>query len=80
MSEKQSVSLPATVEKIIASPVPGEPETAHINIDRGALPLYKEIRIENAFVDKHGDEVKLKPGAKVEITVDADPSGTVPMP
>lgn len=80
MSEKPSVTLPGTVEKIIESPGAGEPEKAHINIDQGATPLYKEIRIENAFTDENGDEVKLKKGAKVEVTVEANSSGTIPKP
>jgi hypothetical protein len=29
-----------------------------------------EIRIENAFRDKNGAEVKLKQGAKVEVTTE----------
>lgn len=79
MSEKPSVTLPGTVEKIIKS-VPGEPEKAHINIDEGATPLYKEIRIENTLTDENGEEVKLKRGAKVAVKVEANPSGILPKP
>jgi hypothetical protein len=80
MSEKPSVTLPGTVEKIITSPDPSEPEKAHINIEEGATPLYKEIRIENTLTNEDGEEVKLKKGAKVEVTIDANPSGVVPKP
>ena len=80
MSEKPSVTLPGTVERIIPSPDPSEPEKAHINIDAGATPLYKEIRIENSLTDEDGEEVKLKKGAKVEVTVEANTSGVVPKP
>ena len=80
MSEKPSVTLPGTVEKIIPSPDPSEPEKAHINIDEGATPLYKEIRIENTLTDEDGKEVKLKQGAKVAVAVEANPSGVVPKP
>lgn len=80
MPEKPSVTLPGTVEKIITPPDPSEPEKAQINIQEGADPLYKEIRIENALTDENGKEVKLKRGAKVEVTVEANPSGIVPKP
>jgi hypothetical protein len=30
-------------------------------------------RIENTFTDEHGDDVKLKKGAHVEVTVTAEP-------
>ncbi|MFY9559312.1 MAG: hypothetical protein WAQ52_03685 [Terriglobales bacterium] len=80
MPEKPSVTLPGTVEKIITPPDPSEPEKAEINIQEGADPLYKEIRIENTLTDERGNEVKLKKGAKVEVTVEANPSGIIPKP
>ena len=80
MSEKPSVTLPGTVEKIITSNEPSQPDKAHINIDKGATPLYKEIRIENTLTDENGDEVNLTKGAKVEVTIEAHPSGTIPKP
>lgn len=75
MSEKPSSTLPGTVEKIIRSPFPSEPEKAQIAIE-GADHLYREIRIENTLTDADGDEVSLKPGARVEVTVEADPKDT----
>jgi len=80
MPEKPSVTLPAVVEKVIDSLQPGEPQKAQINIQEGAEPLYKEIRIENTLRDENGQEVKLKEGAKVELTVEASPSGVIPAP
>ena len=80
MTEKPSVTLPGTVEKIIKPPDPADPEKAQINIQEGADPLYKEIRIENTLTDKQGNAVKLKQGARVEVTVEASPSGIVPKP
>jgi hypothetical protein len=80
MSEKPKVKLPATVDKIIKSPDPRLPEKAQINIERGADPLYQEIRIENSFKDSSGKDVKLKEGAKVEVTVEANDSGVVRKP
>jgi len=77
MSEKHNVKLPATVEKIIKPPDPRLPEKAQISIERGADPLYQEIRIENSLKDSHGKEVKLKEGAKVEVTVEASDSSVI---
>jgi hypothetical protein len=78
MPEKPNVTLPAVVEKIIKSPDPRQPEKAQINIQQGADPLYQEIRIENNLKDENGRSVKLKEGAKVEVTVEATPSGIIP--
>jgi len=80
MTEKPSVSLPGTVDKIITPPDPRDPEKAQINIEEGADPLYKEIRIANVLTDENGKKVKLKEGARVEVTVEANPSGIVPKP
>jgi len=76
MTEKPSTTLPGTVEKIISPIVPAQPERAQIAIE-GADHLYKEIRIENNLIDENGDEVKLKPGAKVDVTIEADESQTI---
>ena len=77
MSEKPSTTLPGTVEKIIKSPHPSEPEKAQIAIE-GAEHLYKEIRIENTLKDENGNEVRLKQGAEVEVTVEAEKEATTP--
>ncbi|MGD0823647.1 MAG: hypothetical protein ABR908_03630 [Terriglobales bacterium] len=75
MSEKPSVTLPATVEKIIKPFTPGDPEKAQIAIE-GADHLYREIRIENTLTDENGEEVRLKSGAEVAVTVEAPPQAT----
>ncbi len=69
-TEKPSVTLPGTVEQIIESPHANIPEKAEISV-QGADELYQEIRIENTLTDEHGDEVRLKKGAHVEVTVEA---------
>jgi len=74
-TEKPSVTLPGTVEKIIESPHPSMPEKAEIAVE-GADELYQEIRIENTLTDGNGDEVKLKEGAQVEVTVEAERAAT----
>jgi hypothetical protein len=73
MSEKASTTLPATVEKVIKPAFPNEPEKAQISVE-GADHLYRELRIENTLVDDHGDAVRLKPGAEVEVTITAEPN------
>jgi hypothetical protein len=75
--KKPKTTKPGTVEKIIASPFPQVPEKAEISIE-GADQLYQEIRIENVLKDEKGKTVKLKEGAQVEVTVEADPKDTVP--
>ena len=77
MTDKPSTTLPGTVEKIIKSPYPSEPEKAQIAIE-GADHLYKEIRIENTLRDENGNKVRLKQGAEVEVTVEADKEATMP--
>ncbi len=43
---------------------------AQIAVDR-VNRRYRNLRIENSLTDEHGDEVKLKKGARVEVTVAA---------
>lgn len=78
MAEKPSVTLPGTVEKIIKSSHPGEPDKAQIGIEH-ADDLYREIRIENTLTDEDGKKVGLKPGADVEVTIEADKKETTPI-
>ena len=74
---KTKTTKPGTVEKIIKSPFPQEPEKAEIAVE-GADHLYREIRIENTLEDERGKKVKLKPGVQVDVTVEADLKDTVP--
>jgi hypothetical protein len=73
--EKAAVTLSGTVEKIIPPITPNHPEKAQISVE-GAEDLYKEIRVENTLQDVSGNEVVLKKGAKVDITIEADPEAT----
>lgn len=75
MNENPSTTLPGTVEKIIKPLTPDDPEKAQISIV-GADHLYREIRIENTLTDENGDQVHLKPGAEVEVTVEAPLTAT----
>jgi hypothetical protein len=77
MAENPSVTMPAVVEKIIKPPYVGVPEKAQIAVE-GADHLYREIRIENTLTDEEGRKVRLKPGAEVQVTVEAEPEATSP--
>ena len=70
--EQPRTVIPGTVDKLIPSPRPNQPEKAQIAIE-GADHGYRDLRIENSLTDEHGDEVKLKKGAHVEVTVAARP-------
>jgi len=77
MSKKPSTTLPGTVERIIKPLSADDPEKAQITVE-GADHLYREIRIENTLTDENGEKVRLKPGAEVEVTVEAPPEATTP--
>jgi len=72
---KAAVTLPGTVEKLIPPAYPGDAEKAQVAVE-SADHLYRELRVENSLTDDSGDEVKLKPGAKVEVTIEADAEAT----
>ena len=77
MTDKASVTLPGTVEKIIE--FPGQPDKVQIAIQEADFQ-YRELRIENCVTDQNGDDVCLKKGSKVEVTFEADKAATSPQP
>jgi hypothetical protein len=72
VTAQPSMSMPGTVDKIIVSSRLGQPEKVQIGVD-GAEAGYRDLRIENILVDEHGDDVSLKNGAPIEITITARP-------
>jgi hypothetical protein len=79
-NSKATATLPGIVERVInAQPVSGEPEKAQIAVE-GADHLYREIRVPNTLVDGQGQKVKLKKGAEVEVTIEADAIATDKVP
>jgi hypothetical protein len=72
---KTSVTLAGTVEKVIPSIHPSEPDKAQIAIE-GAEELYREIRVPNTLQNGSGKEVALKQGADVDVTIEADANAT----
>ena len=77
MVQKPSTVRPGTVQRIIKPVVSGEPEKAEIAVE-GADELYKEIRIENTLTRQDGEEVALKPGAQVDVIIEAHAEDTAP--
>jgi hypothetical protein len=70
--EQPSITMPGTVEKIIVSRWPNQPEKAQIAVDGAGRP-HRNLRFENTLTDEHGDDVRLKKGARVEVTITEDP-------
>jgi hypothetical protein len=77
MSGKSSAIMLGTVENIIESSIPTEPDKAQIAVV-GADHLYQEIRIDNTLTNENGEEVSLKLGAEVRVTVKAEGKSTSP--
>jgi len=75
--DKVAVTLPGTVKKVIPPFHPSMPEKAEVSVE-GADELYREIRVENTLTDENGNEVSLKPGAQVDVTIEADADAMKP--
>jgi hypothetical protein len=71
IAEPPSVTMPGTVDKIIPASGPNQREKAQIAVD-GADRRYRDLRFENVLTDEHGDDVRLKKGTHVEVTVVAE--------
>jgi uncharacterized protein YfaS (alpha-2-macroglobulin family) len=67
--------MPGTVDKSSHLHVRAKPEKAQIAVDE-ADHGYRDLRIENTLTDEHGDDVRLKKGAHVEVTVTAEPKAS----
>ena len=75
MAKKRKVKKTGVVQKIIKSPI--QPEQAQIEI-HDAEHLYREIRVQNKVEGEDGESAKLKQGAPVEVTIEADEKDTIP--
>jgi hypothetical protein len=67
---RATTTVPGTVDKIIVSRGPTQPEKAQIAV-AAADDRHRDLRVENTLIDGNGDEVRLKKGAHVELTVTA---------
>ena len=77
MKKKPKTIKRGRVKNIIKPIHPSMPEKAEVEIHDGDH-LYKEIRIDNELEDEHGNKVKLKKDAPVDITIEADKDSTTP--
>ena len=66
------VTLPGTVNKIIATLRSVQPEKARIAM-AGEDDRYRDLHIENTLTDENGNEVSPPKGAHVGVTVTAKP-------
>jgi hypothetical protein len=76
---KKRKKMRGTVEKIIKPVSSREPEKAQITIPE-ADDLYREVRVENVLTDENGEKAGLRPGAEVDVIVEADSSATMKKP
>lgn len=72
---KRKKRLHGTVQKIIRSVDPNEPEKAQIAVEE-ADHLYREIRVENLMTNENGEKARLKPQAEVDVIIEADTDAT----
>jgi hypothetical protein len=72
---KKKRKLHGTVQKIIRSVDPAEPEKAQIAVEE-ADHLYREIRVENLMTNENGEKARLKPHAEVDVIIEADSDAT----
>ena len=72
---KKRKKMKGKVEKIIPPIMPTEPEKAQISVEE-AEDLYREIRVENVVTDDKGERARLKPGASVDVVVEAESNAT----
>ena len=75
MTKRKRRKMRGTVQQVLKPLVPDEVEKAQISVDE-ADELYREIRIENVLTNEKGEEVRLEPGADVDVIVEADTDAT----
>src|SRR5579872_6205860 len=68
ISGQPSASVTGRVDQITKSPSSSEPETAQICIC-GVDGDCRDLRIKNVLEDENGDDVSLKKGAQVRVTI-----------
>ena len=75
MSKKKRKKLRGKVQKVIKPILRHETEKIEISVE-GADDLYREIRVENIVEDENGEKARLKPGAEIDVVLEADPKDT----
>ena len=79
MTKRKRRKMRGTVQEVLKPLLSDEVEKAQISVDE-ADELYREIRIENVLTNEKGEKVRLKPGADVDVVVEADTDATTKMP
>jgi hypothetical protein len=84
IAELPSTSVPGVVRRIVPPNRLGQPEAAEIGLD-APDERNRDLRIENTLTNEHGQDVKLKRGARVDVNITArdqtsieEPSAIVP--
>jgi hypothetical protein len=72
VSGRARTTLPGSVHRIIAPVHTTQPGKAQITV-AGADDRYRVLRIENSLADGDGNEVRLKKGAHVKVTLTVKP-------
>ena len=67
------------MRKVLKAISPRDSEKAEISVEE-ADDLYREIRIENVLTDEAGEKVHLKPGAEIDVILEADTDATTKNP
>jgi len=75
MSKKRRKKLRGKVQKVIKPMLPHEHDKIEISVE-DADDLYREIRVENVVEDENGEKARLKPGAEIDVVLEADPKDT----
>jgi hypothetical protein len=71
--------LRAVVQKILKPSFPRDKEKVEISV-QDADELYREIRVENVLTGDGGEKVRLKPGAEIDVVLEADSNATTKAP
>jgi hypothetical protein len=79
MSKSRRKKLRGTVQKVLKPIDPRELEKAEISVEE-ADDLYREIRVENVLIDENGEKARLKPGAEIDVILEADTDATTKKP
>lgn len=72
VSSRARTTLPGSVHRIIAPLHTAQPGKAQITV-AGADDRYRDLHTENSLTDGDGNEVRLKKGFHVKVTVTAKP-------
>jgi hypothetical protein len=79
VGKKKRKKLLGKVDKVVKSPLPGEPEKAQITIAE-ADHLYREIRVQNVVTDEDRKKASLRTGEEVDVIIEADSTSTTKEP